>query len=41
MEYRANESVKAIRDFANWLKKLDNKTPRSFRLGKDLYAKKF
>ncbi|MGZ4034237.1 MAG: DUF885 domain-containing protein [Bacteroidia bacterium] len=41
MEATAKESVKAIKDFADWLKKLDNKTPRSFRLGKDLYAKKF
>lgn len=41
MEARASESVKAIKDFAEWLKKLDNKTPRSFRLGKELYAKKF
>ena len=41
MEANAKTSVKAIKDFADWLKKLDNKTPRSFRLGKDLYAKKF
>lgn len=41
MEARAKECVAAINDFVNWLKKLDNKTPRSFRLGKDLYAKKF
>lgn len=41
MEATAKASVKAIKDFADWLKKLDNKTPRSFRLGKDLYAKKF
>jgi uncharacterized protein (DUF885 family) len=41
MEATAKESVKAIKDFADWLKKLDNKTPRSFRLGKELYAKKF
>lgn len=41
MEATAKESVKAIKDFSDWLKKLDNKTPRSFRLGKDLYAKKF
>lgn len=37
----AKAAVKSIRDFADWLKKLDNKTPRSFRLGKDLYMKKF
>jgi uncharacterized protein (DUF885 family) len=38
---RAGESVKAIRDYAGWLKKYDNLHPRSFRLGKDLYARKF
>lgn len=41
IEATAKQSVAAIKDFADWLKKLDNKTPRSFRLGKDLYAKKF
>lgn len=41
MQATAKESVKAIKDYADWLKKLDNKTPRSFRLGKELYAKKF
>jgi uncharacterized protein (DUF885 family) len=41
MEATAKASADAIRDFADWLKKLDNKTPRSFRLGKELYAKKF
>jgi uncharacterized protein (DUF885 family) len=41
MEARAQECVVAIKDFVEWLKKLDNKTPRSFRLGKELYAKKF
>ncbi|HEX8515894.1 MAG TPA: DUF885 domain-containing protein [Bacteroidia bacterium] len=41
MEAAAKASVKAIKDYAEWLKKLDNKTPRSFRLGKELYAKKF
>ncbi|RZK12327.1 MAG: DUF885 domain-containing protein [Flavobacterium sp.] len=38
---KAKLSVKAIQDYASWLQKLENKTPRSFRLGKDLYAKKF
>lgn len=38
---KAKVSVKAITDYAEWLKKLPNKTPRSFRLGKTLYAKKF
>jgi len=41
MEANARESVKAIKDYAAWLKNLDNKTPRSFRLGKELYTKKF
>ncbi|KFF04603.1 DUF885 domain-containing protein [Flavobacterium reichenbachii] len=38
---KAKVSVKAITDYADWLKKLPNKTPRSFRLGNALYAKKF
>lgn len=38
---KAKVSVKAITDYANWLKNLPNKTPRSFRLGAELYAKKF
>ncbi|WP_289659795.1 DUF885 domain-containing protein [Flavobacterium panacagri] len=38
---KATVSVKAITDYAEWLKKLPNKTPRSFRLGTELYAKKF
>jgi uncharacterized protein (DUF885 family) len=38
---KAKVSVKAITDYANWLKNLPNKTPRSFRLGAALYAKKF
>ncbi|CAM3719166.1 DUF885 domain-containing protein [Flavobacterium chungbukense] len=38
---KATVSVKAITDYAEWLKKLPNKTPRSFRLGSALYAKKF
>jgi len=41
MEATAKQAVDAIRSYADWLKKLDNKTPRSFRLGKELYAKKF
>ena len=41
IEATAKQAIAAIKDFADWLKKLDNKTPRSFRLGKDLYAKKF
>ena len=34
-------TVASIKEYADWLKKLDNKTPRSFRLGAELYAKKF
>ncbi|MCF8449657.1 MAG: DUF885 domain-containing protein [Taibaiella sp.] len=34
-------AVTAIKDYAEWLGKLDNKTPRSFRLGKKLYEEKF
>jgi len=41
MEARAQEASKAIKEYADWLKKFENKTPRSFRLGKELYAKKF
>jgi uncharacterized protein (DUF885 family) len=41
MTERAAQSVKSIRDFADWLKSMKNDTPRSFRLGKELYAKKF
>lgn len=38
---KAKVAVKAIKDYADWLKALPNKTPRSFRLGEALYAKKF
>jgi uncharacterized protein (DUF885 family) len=38
---RAAAAVAAIKDYAGFLKKLHNPTPRSFRLGKELYAKKF
>lgn len=41
IEATAKTAVEAIKDFADWLKKVDNKTPRSFRLGKELYVKKF
>ena len=34
-------AVASIKSYADWLKKMDNKTPRSFRLGSELYAKKF
>lgn len=41
MEANAKAAVKAINGYVDWLKKLDNKTPRSFRIGKELYLKKF
>ena len=37
----AETAVKSIKGFTAWLQKFENKSPRSFRLGKDLYAKKF
>ncbi len=41
IEATAKQAVIAIKGFTDWLKKTDNKTPRSFRLGKELYSKKF
>ena len=41
IESRALKAVKAINDFVTWLKELKNDKPRSFRLGKELYTKKF
>ena len=38
---RAAEAVAAMKDYADWLKNLKNDQPRPFRLGKELYAKKF
>lgn len=38
---RAKQVVSAIKSYAEWLKQLKNDNPRSFRLGKELYAKKF
>lgn len=38
---KALTSIKAIEKYADFLKEMDNPAPRSFRLGKDLYAKKF
>jgi uncharacterized protein (DUF885 family) len=38
---KSKKAIVAIDDYVAWLKKLDNKTPRSFRLGKELYDKKF
>ncbi|MBO9728145.1 MAG: DUF885 domain-containing protein [Chitinophaga sp.] len=37
----AKAAAKAIRDYADWLKALKPANPRSFRLGKALYDKKF
>jgi uncharacterized protein (DUF885 family) len=41
IQQRAALAVTAIKDYAAWLKQLKNDSPRSFRLGKELYAKKF
>lgn len=38
---RAKEVITAINGYAKWLKEFKNETPRTFRLGKELYAKKF
>ncbi len=38
---RAAEAVKAITGYVDWLKTLKNTEARSFRIGKELYAKKF
>jgi uncharacterized protein (DUF885 family) len=38
---RAGEAIVAINSYAEWLQRLKNTTPRSFRLGKELYEKKF
>ncbi len=41
IKVRATECIKVVKDYADWLKHFKNENPRSFRLGKDLYAKKF
>lgn len=38
---RSEAARKAIEDYADWLEKLPNPHPRSFRLGNKLYAAKF
>ncbi len=38
---RAKDAVATMNGFAAWLKQLKNDNPRSFRLGKELYEKKF
>lgn len=41
MEERGMEAANAIKSYVEWLQNLKNDSPRSFRLGQDLYAKKF
>ncbi|WP_317897524.1 DUF885 domain-containing protein [Aurantibacillus circumpalustris] len=41
MKVSATDAANAVKGYADWLKKLKNNSPRSFRLGKELYAKKF
>jgi len=38
---RAQSCSDAVKGYADWLRKLDNPQPRSFRLGKELHSKKF
>lgn len=38
---KASASIKAIENYANVLKTMGNPSPRSFRLGSELYAQKF
>ena len=38
---RCKTATKAVRDYVLFLKKLDNPTPTDFRLGKELYTRKF
>jgi uncharacterized protein (DUF885 family) len=38
---RAATCADAVKTYADWLRKLDNKEPRSFRLGKELHSQKF
>lgn len=38
---RSEAAQKAIEEYAAWLEKMPNPHPRSFRLGSELYAKKF
>jgi uncharacterized protein (DUF885 family) len=35
------DAAAALHEYAAWLKKLEHKNPRSFRLGKELYPEKF
>lgn len=38
---RSKAALAAVKGYADWLKQLKNESPRSFRLGADLYQKKF
>ena len=38
---RAEKAIAAINNYVSWLEHLSNGNPRSFRLGKELYEKKF
>ena len=38
---KAAVSIKAIENYADFLQRMDKSSPRSFRLGEELYAKKF
>src|SRR5690606_23370996 len=38
---RADSAIAAMQGFADWLKALKHDQPRPFRLGKELYDKKF
>jgi hypothetical protein len=38
---RARTAANAVEELATWLEKMPNSAPRSFRLGKELYDKKF
>jgi uncharacterized protein (DUF885 family) len=38
---RSKTTIAVITAYTEWLKKLPNKTPRSYRLGKELYERKF
>lgn len=38
---KAAVAIKAIENYADFLKKMSNPAPKSFRLGEELYAKKF
>jgi len=41
LKARSRKAEEAITDYAAWLKGLENNHPRTFRLGKKLYAEKF